>query len=187
MRPGGKGKPPPTVHTFEWNAEYSPAQSGMQMASCGAGSWMRPVATGRTAVLRHYSITPTRAPADIRDSNRPAPIWRAFRRAHRSDVGSLVSQTARPPMVWPACLDRAPCAGVRGCHDPSIATGSIAGATPIAASTSPSTLLLDGSPRSERQHNEAGQIGKWPKDDLSQRDHATARRRPRNGDSLSPD
>jgi hypothetical protein len=30
-----------------------------------------------TPVLRNYPITPTRAPADIGDANRPAPIRRA--------------------------------------------------------------------------------------------------------------
>jgi hypothetical protein len=33
-------------------------------------------------------------------------------------------------------------------------------------------LCCDGSPWREQQHNEAGQFGKQPKDDSSQRDHA---------------
>ena len=92
-------------------------------------------------VLRNYPITPTRAPADIRDANRPAPIWRARRGARRFDGGLVVSQTARPPMEGPARLDRAPCAGVRGCNDPPMPSGSIAGATPTAVSTSPGTRV----------------------------------------------
>ena len=43
-------------------------------------------------VLRNYSITPTRAPADIRDASHPAPIWRASRGARPSDGGLVVSQ-----------------------------------------------------------------------------------------------
>ncbi len=50
-------------------------------------------------------------------------------------------------------------------------------------------LRFDGSPRSERQHNEAGQVGKQLKDDSSQRrsrhDHVTAWRRSRNEISSS--
>src|SRR5688572_22672441 len=90
-------------------------------------------------VPRNYSITPTRVPADIRDASHPAPIWRAPRGARRSDGGFVVLQTTRPPVVGPARPDRAPCAGVRGCNDPPMPSGSIAGATPIAVSTSPGT------------------------------------------------
>ena len=43
------------------------------------------VVTGsRIPVLRNYSITPTRALADIRDASHPAPIWRAPRGAKRT-------------------------------------------------------------------------------------------------------
>jgi hypothetical protein len=34
-------------------------------------------------------------------------------------------------------------------------------------------LRCDGSPWCEQQHNEAGQVGEYPKDDSSQRNHAT--------------
>jgi hypothetical protein len=88
-------------------------------------------------------------------------------------------------MEDPVRLDRAPCAGARGCDDAPITSGSIAGAAPMAVSTSPSALRFDGSPRSERHRNEVGQVGKLPKDDSSRHDHATARRRPRNGVSSS--
>jgi hypothetical protein len=43
-------------------------------------------------VLRSYPITPTRAPADIRDANRPAPIRTSMtpalqdRLTHRCDI-----------------------------------------------------------------------------------------------------
>jgi len=49
----------------------------------------------KTVVLRNYSITPTRAPADIRDASQPAPIRRAPRGARRSDGGLVVSRTGR--------------------------------------------------------------------------------------------
>ena len=47
------------------------------------------------AVLRNYSITPTRAPADVRDASHPAPIRRAPRGARRSDDGLVAARTAR--------------------------------------------------------------------------------------------
>ena len=52
----------------------------------------------RSPVLRNYSITPTRAPADIRDASHPAPIWRAPRGARRSDGGLVVSR--RHDLRW---------------------------------------------------------------------------------------
>jgi len=79
-------------------------------------------------VLRNYSITPTRAPADIRDASHPAPIWRAPRGARRSDGALVVLQMARlVQRKFPAEKE---------------------------------VLRFDGSLTSERQHSEAGQVGK---------------------------
>jgi len=50
-----------------------------------------------TTVPRNYSITPTRAPEDIRDASHPAPIWRAPRGALRFDGGLVVPRPARLP------------------------------------------------------------------------------------------
>jgi hypothetical protein len=39
-------------------------------------------------VIRDYPITPTQAPAHIRDPNRPAPIWHVDRRARLTNLGA---------------------------------------------------------------------------------------------------
>ena len=113
-------------------------------------------------MLRSYSITRTRAPADTRDASHPAPIWRARRGARRSDGGLLVSKTARPPMEGRARLDRAPCARVSGCNDPPMTSGSIAGATPIPVSTSPGTRVESFRSPVRRSHWPSGGTGQVP-------------------------
>ena len=75
----------------------------------------------RVPVLRNYSITPTRAPADVRDAIHPAPIRCAPRGARQCDGGSVVSRT--PPgepyhhrRYAQDCTSRADCLTLRIRH-----------------------------------------------------------------------
>ena len=74
----------------------TPARAGVRVSG-DVCSWPILRLHGRPLppVLRNYSITPTRAPADVRDASRPAPIRRAPRGARRSDGALVVSRRAR--------------------------------------------------------------------------------------------
>jgi len=69
--------------------------------------------------------------------------------------------------------------------DIRVAASTGRGLTPLLAQrkfpAEEEVLRFDGSPRSERQHDEAGRVGKWPNDDSGQRDHATITLQPADG------
>ena len=103
----GDAAVPPVIASTTWRCPHQlPAASSYLACAAEAHVPERKILgyllADNQAVLRNYSITPTRVPADIRDASHPAPIWRAPRGARRSDGGSVLSQTARPPTEGPA-------------------------------------------------------------------------------------